>query len=105
VDFLGLIDADGKMEGMVKLARRKTSTEDHDLLVGSALAMMMGSNIQRGSGTWFKWCPVKGQLGSSRCGVVSISATRSKQGRILRRRAVTTYCETGERYTHPMYHG
>jgi hypothetical protein len=84
VDFLGLINAEGKMEGMVTLARRTTSTTDQDLLVGSALAMMMGSNIQRGNGSWFKWCPVKGQLGSSRCGVVSISAARSKQGRIWR---------------------
>jgi hypothetical protein len=70
--------------GDLATRRRKTSTTDQDLLVGSALAMMMSSNIQRGSGSCFKWCPVKSQLGSSRCGVVSISAARSKQGRIWR---------------------
>ena len=50
IDFLGFVSADGRMEGMVTLARREKSTVDQDLLVGTALAMMMGSGIPEGSG-------------------------------------------------------
>ena len=82
VDFIGYVNEQGLLEGMVTLAKRggEGNSMEEEMLVGSALAFVMGNSVQTGAGQWAKWCPVLGRWGVTTCRVVSITAAYSWKG-------------------------
>jgi hypothetical protein len=56
VDFIGYVNEQGLLEGMVTLAKREGegNSLEEEMLVGSALAFIMGNSVQTGAGQWAK---------------------------------------------------
>ena len=84
VDFVGFTDEKGMMEGMISIGKRDEMSFDDDCSVGVILAFFIGHRVREGRLQGLHWCPARCELGSSSCGIKSITVANHFHGRSRR---------------------
>jgi hypothetical protein len=65
---------------------------EDDIAIGAMLAFHIGNHVQSDTARSFKWCPVSGEYGHSRCGVAAITAAHTRAGLSRRKLTMGTQC-------------
>jgi hypothetical protein len=87
VSYLAYVDKEGRLAGIITIQKRTRETLEDDIAMGATLAFYIGNAVPGEAAARFRWCPVSGEYGQTRCGVTAVTAAHTWAG--LSRRKLT----------------
>ena len=80
VSYIAYVNKEDKLEGIITIQKRAREVLEDNIAIGAMLAFHIGNHVQSDTARSFKWCPVSGEYGHSRCGVTAITAAHTWSG-------------------------
>jgi hypothetical protein len=95
-DINYIAHVNSKLEGIITLQKRTRETFEDDIVVGAILAFCIGNSVPTETAGRFRWCPVSGEYGQTRCGVTAVTAAHTWAG-LSRRQLIMGTQRAGRR--------
>ncbi len=77
ISYIAYVGKDDRLAGVITIQKRTKETLEDDIATGAILAFCIGNSVPSDTAQRFRWCPISGEYGQTRCGITAVTAAHT----------------------------